>query len=197
MAMYVGRVLSRVGNEWPKDSLACKARRSSMYLPRFLARRAAARTDFQGGVVRARGHRLIEEIGRARCIDCLGSARCRATICNRSCAKRAVGLFAGRPHRLRNTAGLVWCSRCGYYSQFKVRGLRKSCRGYGRAPRALARLRLDLHPLTGGPLDRCLLEGSGAGGPQGEDGGLVVCGCSACTAGTAVDKVWRGLWDVG
>ena len=201
VAKFIGRLLSRVGTEWPKDSEACRTRRSSLCLPRFMARRAAARTDFHGGAVRAKGHRLIEDFSRVRCIDCLSSANSRASLCQRGCPLRVVGFHVHRAHKLLNTAGVVWCRVCGAYSQFKVRGLRRACKG-PRVSLARERLLRGRHPATGAILDRCLLRGDGPGEykavlPTLGTASLSVCKCSECSAGSSVDRLWMGLWDLG
>ena len=201
VAKFIGRLLSKIGVDWPKDSEACKSRRSSLCLPRFMAKRAAARTDFHGGAVRAKGHRLIEDFSRVRCIDCLSSAANRASLCQRVCPLPVVGRRLHRTHKLQNTAGMVWCRVCGAYSQFRVRGLRRACKG-PRNTVGRDRLLRGCHPVTGASLDRCLLKEDSPGEVQAVSptlgtASLTVCKCTECMAGSTVDRLWTGLWDLG
>ena len=63
----------------------------------------------------------------------------------------ACGGLIGR--RLRVAGGLVFCRRCGRYSEAKVRGLAANCRPpAGGTSLALRRLARGRHPATGAVL---------------------------------------------
>ena len=113
----------------------------------FASRRGSSRRNIAVSdvVVVQRGHSMMKQFGRWRCLLCHASGNCAATICRLACLGEAK---LTRPHKLRWTAGWIWCLKCGCYSNKRARGLNQNCSPRRVISTRLKRLREARHPVT-------------------------------------------------
>ena len=168
---YIGRLVLASGTAFPAWASRPQAREGA-------ARRQRVERSLPR--VSRRGHIPVSIEGRTRCRRCMASAGSLAILDLRPCQelKRSV------PHTLVTTGTVVWCGRCGAYSERSVRALRGTCGG-GKAVaggRQLRRLRAGQHPRTGVPIRTCMA-GRRLTSKQAP------CGCSACAIARAVEAM--------
>jgi hypothetical protein len=139
-ARFIGRTLTAIG----RGGAECVPNRA---LSRSLAGRWRPRplVDTDGAVTRRRGHAISAAAGRLRCTTCLRTAANMLIMCSVRCA----GSAGVKKHALKQRGRILYCQRCGCYSEKKVRGLAATCRGKTAPTSALRRLRAGRHPLTG------------------------------------------------
>ena len=90
-------------------------------------------------------HKAILDRGlRWRCIDCLQTANTVTQLCKAPCLDRANA--AMRSHRLAYAGNVLFCTRCGSWSDKRTRDLRISCMPPSR-PDRLRHLKEGRHPL--------------------------------------------------
>jgi len=85
---------------------------------------------------------------RVRCIKCLASADCAATLRKAPCVPESGVL----KHKLWRCGDYIFCCNCGAHSQKRTLGLGQSCNGQPRSDSARDRKKLLLsgrHPLSG------------------------------------------------
>jgi hypothetical protein len=82
------------------------------------------------------GHDIVRQSGGGwKCRTCGRTTKSLARaqqIARKACA-RGLAARAHPSHRLALTGVVLWCRRCGAYSQSKLRGLADACMGHARS----------------------------------------------------------------